>query len=118
MQKLLRLNATTKASRHSMIEAVKDVIAASGGWILDFKQFSNLSATIRFELPQENLMAFRDALRKIDLQVSEPGLLAIGELAEQGTAPAELPTDLDATLQITFIHNEPDLRIPVPMIPG
>lgn len=118
MRKFLRLNATTKASRHLMIEAAKDAIAASGGWILDFKQFSNLSATISFELPLENLMAFRDALSKIDLQVSESGLLAIGELAEQETAPAKLPADLNATLQITFIHNEPDLRIPVPMIPG
>lgn len=114
MQKFLRLNATTKAERHSVIESVKDAIASSGGWILDFKQFSNLSAFISFELPQKNLVAFQDEASKIGLRLNESSLLAISKLAGQPTAPAELQT----TLQITFIHDEPDLRIPVPMIPG
>lgn len=114
MQKFLRLNATTKADRHLAIESVKEAIAYGGGWILDFKLFSNLSALISFELPQENLVTFQDALSKIGLQLNEASLQAIHDLADQQTAPAEI----SATLQITFIHNEPDLRIPVPMIPG
>lgn len=114
MQKFLRLNATTRTDRLQVIEAVKDTIAASDGWILDFKQFSNLSATINFELSPKKLMAFRDAVSKIGVRLNESSLLAISELAEQPTAPAEL----HATLQITFIHDEPDLRIPVPRIPG
>lgn len=118
MRKFLRLNATTWEDRHRVIESAKDAIAGNGGWILDFKFFSNVSVMISFELPQQNIMAFRDALSKMELQLSESGLVAIGELAEQETAPAELPACLNATLQITFIHNEPDLRIPVPMIPG
>lgn len=118
MQKFLRLNAMTKSDRHQVIEAVKDAIAVNGGWILDFRQFSNLSATINFELPLKNLMAFQDGVGKIGLRLNESSLLAISELAERQTAPAELPVSLNATLQITFIHDEPDLRIPVPMIPG
>lgn len=118
MQNFLRLNATTKVERHQVIEAIKDAIADSGGWILDFRQFSNLSATINFELPLKNLVAFQEAVSKIGLRLNESNLLAISELAERQIAPAELPMSLNATLQITFIHDEPDLRIPVPMIPG
>ena len=118
MQKFLRLTATTGANRHLVIEAVKNAIDASGGWILYFRFFSNLSATINFELPRKNLLAFREAISKIDLRLNESGLIALLELADQETAPAELPEEFAATLQITFIHNEPDLRIPVPMIPG
>ena len=114
MQKFLRLNATTKADRHLVIESVKNAIATSGGWILDFKLFSNLSAFISFELPQENLVTLPDALNEIGLQLNKAGLQAIYDLTDQQTAPAEI----SATLQITFIHDEPDLRIPVPMIPG
>lgn len=114
MRKFLRLNATTKADRHLVIESVKNAIATSGGWILDFKLFSNLSAFISFELPQENLVTLPDALNEIGLQLNKAGLQAIYDLTDQQTAPAEI----SATLQITFIHDEPDLRIPVPMIPG
>lgn len=118
MQKILRLNASTRSNRHQMIEAAKDAIATSGGWILDFTMSSNLSVNIHFELAAEKMVTLRDTLSKIDLQFNESSLLAISEMAELETAPAMLPVHLAATLQITFIHNEPDLRIAVPMIPG
>ena len=118
MQNFLRLNATTRGDRNSVIESVKDAIADSGGWILDFRQFSNLSATISFEFPLGNAGRFREALSKIDCQLTKLSLFELSKLAEQETVSAELSVSLNATLQITFIHDEPDLRIPVPMIPG
>lgn len=113
----LRLNATTSGERHRMIELAKDAIAASGGWILDFTMFSNVSICFNFELPFNAVARLRDALAAIELRLSEASTQAFEEFAgktEQGTPPAELK----ASLQITFIHREPDLRIPVPMIPG
>lgn len=114
MQKFLRLNGTTKNDRHQVIEAVKDAIAVNGGWILDFTQFSNLSICFRFELPREKVAMLGSALSEANLQLSESATLAIRELTGEEVGA----TDLLATLQITFVHDEPDLRIPVPMIPG
>lgn len=116
-RKFLQLNATTRADRHQMIELGKDTITSSGGWILDFKLFSNVSICINFELPDHNVAAFRDRLVAAEWRLDERSLQALEvftEPAGQGSAPM----DLIGTLQITFVHEEPDLRIPVPMIPG
>lgn len=125
-QKFLRLNATTHGDRHRMIELAKDAIGASGGWILDFTIFSNVSICLNFELQLGNVARLREALEQTELQLSDASLQALDGLA--GSAERQVhpvsspsinsPTDVIASLQITFIHNEPDLRIPVPMIPG
>lgn len=115
-RKFLQLNATTRSPRHQVIELAKDAITAGGGWILDFTLFSNVSICLNFELPVNQVNRLRDALLTTDLWWSESSLQAFEDFA----APSlqEEPPDLRGTLQITFIHDEPDLRIPVPMVPG
>jgi len=116
-RKFLQLNAMTRGQRHQIIELAKDAITASGGWIMDFKFFSNASICINFELSSNQVARLHEALAEIDLRLSEASFQSLEELAgitSQGGQPAELM----ASLQITFIHDEPDLRIPVPMIPG
>lgn len=116
MQKPLRLSAVTRADRHRMIEAAKDAIGAGGGWILDFRLFSNLSINIVFELPNRRAADLLVRLEALDWKFDEEGrrdLLACNEQA----ATIE-PYDIGGTLQITFIHDQPDLHIPVPAIPG
>jgi len=116
-RKFLQLNATSRGPRHQIIELAKDAITASGGWIIDFRLFSNLSICINFELPFDQVGRLRDALAEIDMRLSDAGfqtLEALAGITNQDGQPAELM----GSLQITFIHDDPDLRIPVPMIPG
>lgn len=107
----------THGERHQMIEQAKDAIAASGGWILDFKLFSNISICINFELPVNEAIKLRNALEQTDVILSDASLRAFNEIVRE--AEQESPwEDLRGSLQLTFIHDEPDLRIPVPMVPG
>lgn len=113
----LRLNGFTRVSRHEMIQLVRDALLKSGGDILDAHFFSNISLCINFELSAQRIDQLQTALADIHLQLSKESL----ELLAAFTAPAKhenSETSVPGTLQITFIHNDPDLRIEVPPIPG
>ena len=112
----LRINAVTRAGRHQTIPFLRDAVSASGGWFTDFRLFSNTSICINFEIPLRHAPRLRASLKLLDLRLtaeSEDDLQAFSLRAEHA-ADEEIP----GTLQVTFVHNEPDLRIEVPPIPG
>lgn len=113
----LRLNGFTRVSRHQMIPLVRDAILKTGGDILDAHFFSNISLCVNFELSAQRIEQLQTALADIHLQLSTESL----ELLAAFGTPAkryDQETSVPGTLQITFIHSEPDLRIEVPPIPG
>jgi len=110
---VLRINASTHADRIDMTSRAEQALTGTGGWILDFKQFSNISISISFEISTKNLGRLYQALKATGLDLSrqsDEALSNYGDLKNQA--------DIQASLQITFIHNEPDLRRDVPAIPG
>ncbi len=111
---MIHLQASTHSDRHAIIEVVKDAIRAGGGDILDFRFFSNISICLNFELPAGRLNSLYENLLALDLQFYESSL----KVMQQEVTPPDPARDVIATLQITFIHSEPDLRIPVLPIPG
>lgn len=103
-----------------MISLVREAILAGGGHVLDFHMFSNAAICINFEVPAGNVGRLYSSLKATGLRLSQEShdLLSdcrdeSGELGERTTAP-----EIAGALQIAFIHNEPDLRIEVPPIPG
>ena len=116
----LRLNGITRHDRHEMISSVKEAILKGGGFVTDFHMFSNLSICLNFELPVRRIESLYAALKATGLGLTEESheLLAdYCQQAEQLSLEAGA-SDIAGTLEITFIHNEPDLRIEVPPIPG
>ena len=116
----LQLSGVTRAGRHEMISRVREAILAGGGYVLDFHMFSNAAICINFEVPVGNIERLHSSLKETGLRLSRESheLLArlrdeLDELDERAQA-----ADAAGTLQITFIHDEPDLRIEVPPIPG
>ena len=110
----IRINAVTREDRNEMISCVKEAMTASGAWVLDVKQFSNVSVCFNFEIPSSNTARLREALAAAGLRFiseSNDSLSSVSDQTDDGS-------DVAGTLQITFIHNEPDLRIKVPSIPG
>ncbi len=107
----LQWNAVATGNRLETAARARQALAAAGAWILDHHTFSNLSLSISFEIRPAalpRLMADLDAAgisltRSSRAQPAEPD-------PETGLAPA--------SLQITFIHDEPDLRDIVPAVPG
>ena len=118
--RFLRINAVTRANRDEVIAGVRTAITKSGAWIVDVKLFSNVSACFDFEIPSRRAEQLRDALAAMDLHLTKESDDSIASLldANKPTEAGSPVTDIAGSLQITFIHNEPDLRIEVPRIPG
>lgn len=112
---ILRLTTFTKEERHLAINQIRETLASSGAIILDFKMFSNRSINFVFEIPWSSVEKLRDCLNDLGLIVYDEGNVMSDIMAN---LPAEIPPDSDSdipgTLQMTFIHNDPDLRIEVP----
>ena len=103
-----------------MISRVRDAISKGGGFITDFHIFSNLSICLNFVLTVGKINRLFEALKAAALQLSaeSTSLLTnccagLEQLEEKARA-----SEVTGTLVITFIDDEPDLRIEVPPIPG
>ena len=112
---LLRLSGVTAEPRHSVVARLAAVLNDLG-WVVDFSQFSNSAMTLRFELAARNAPRLRSALAELPVALSRGSAeeLAALERASSG----ELPDPLPGSVHLTFVHSEPDLRIPVPAVPG
>lgn len=117
--RFLQLNGFTTVERHTMIERVKAALSASGAYILNFHMFSNASLVLQFEIPLDQLTRLGPVLQTTGLRLEQRSQELLNEWDKQIAAHGATESrDLPGTLQITFIHNEPDLIIEVPMVPG
>jgi len=108
--RFLQLSATTRVQRHDATARAEEIINRCGGWIVDFSLFSNIMTVLRFEVPVARLPELARGLAEADLHLDEPSQTALRAMTGEG--------EVFGTLQLTFIHGEPDLRREVPPIPG
>ena len=107
-----------------MISRVRRAFAESNGSIVDFKMFSNVSLNILFELPARRIGELSGALAATGLRLSAESRELLTDWQQRfGADDAAAPgasglTEIAGSLQITFLHHEPDLRLEVPPIPG
>ncbi len=110
----LRLDGFTRCDRLQMTARISEAINQSDAWITDFHQYSNIVLCINFQIPATHLAQLATALVETGLHLSQESL-------DQLTPP-DLPSsseqEYSGTLQITFIHDEPDLLREIPAIPG
>ncbi len=100
----LHLQGSTRVERHAVVDIVEEAIRATGGWILDFHQFSNISLVLELEVPPRRL----DQLLRL-LQAGGVCFRPTPELP-----PGEEDDAVMGTLQITFVHDEPDEHVTTP----
>ena len=113
------INGSTRLDRQQAITLIKDAIQESGGWLLDFTMFSNISICFNLEVGRRNLGRLFELLVGTGVRLSresEEHYAAWRARVEDGVQAEE--DDLAGTIQVTFIHDEPDLRREVPAIPG
>ena len=108
MAQILRLIGVTDKDRHQVVAQAQAAINDCGGWIADFHLFSNLSICLNFELPVNNLEPFQAALFKAGIQLNAESTESLPKF------PQQTDSEIKGSLQITFLHNEPDLRREVP----
>lgn len=112
--KPFKIIGLTRTERHLVIAQVMDAIQGCGGWIMDFNIFSNISICLNVEIGVDRIEALCLELEKIGIKLNRSG--AAGDSALSEIASPDRP--VTGTIQITFIHQEPDLRVEVPPIPG
>ncbi len=113
-QQFLRLDGFTKAERIQMTARVSEAINQAGAWITDFHLYSNILTCINFELPSASLDKLAVSLQETGLHLSQESL----EQLMPANNSTQKEKELVGTLQITFVHNEPDLLREVPAVPG
>ena len=105
-----------------MISRVREAFAASNASIFDFKMFSNVSLSIIFELPARRIGELANALAATGLRLSAESRELMADrqqrYIEGKSSQQQQEAEITGALQITFIHDEPDLRLDVPAIPG
>lgn len=113
--KPLLLEGVTKQNRHAVTIAIRDAISAAGGWISSENLFSNLATSIHCFMPPAGLAILKEAISSNDVMLddnSHERLLA--GIAKEHPDIDEMPVSLN----ITFSHNEPDLKREIPAVPG
>ncbi len=106
------IQGRTHEDRHSVTSAVSIAVGEVGGCILDYKQFSNLAICFTMELPPAGFAKLRMKLADLKVILEPP----TKEEIAWGGKPADL--EVSSSLRITFLHQEPDLRITIPAVPG
>lgn len=98
-----RIEIITRIERNYALQLIKDTIGACEGWIVTHQLFSNISASINFEMPSNEIEPF------------------VGKLSDAGFFPrsAKKSTnikdgDVRGLISVTFVHDEPDLKRDVP----
>lgn len=113
--KLVMLAGVTKRNRHAVMADVNDIVAGLGGWIIGHTLLSNIATTFRLALPADRLEAFRAGVAAAGVVLdAESSHVVSDAIAEQHQMDAEIT----ASLNVTFMHDEPDLRREIPAVPG
>ena len=109
------LSGVTHANRHQVTAEVNDAVVSAGGWVTDHTFFSNIATNFRMVLTPHGLARFRELVLAAAVHLDDESDAKLADLIarEEG-----LPDELPASLNITFIHDEPDLRREVPAVPG
>lgn len=111
----IRMNAVAKFNRHDAIDAAKNVITSSGGWVTDFRMFSNRSLCIQFEIEWVDAIHLYPLIQQTRLTMTEETQMLLEQVVQIINSSETCPKkDIRGTFQITFIHDEPDLIIEVP----
>lgn len=113
-QQFLRLDGFTKAERIQMTAHASEAISQAGAWITDFHLYSNILICINFQVPIANLDRLAVTLQETGLHLSQESMDQLMPANDSTLKEKELL----GTLQITFVHDEPDLLRDVPAIPG
>jgi len=113
MQRIIRLSAVSSADRNTLISGVSDTVSLAGGWIEDVHFFSNISIALHFVIPAGARSMFVKLLGSQSMALDSDDIDKFTELLPGGENE-----EVSCTLQITFNHNDPDLRRHIPSVPG
>ena len=111
----IKLSAVTSHSRFGIVAELTSTLNELGS-VLDSHQFSNLALALHFEISPRNASKLRPALLSLPMSLSNSSLEAL--TAFENAPFEDLPPEITGSLNITFVHNEPDFHMHIPAVPG
>ncbi len=109
------ISGVARRDRHEVTADINDAISAVGGWVIDHTLFSNIAITIQCSLPSLRLHEFQRRVAEAGVKLDDDSTAKIQAMVEKSLPK---PSDTTASLNVTFIHDEPDLRREIPAVPG
>ncbi|WP_346897972.1 hypothetical protein [uncultured Roseibium sp.] len=113
--RIVMLSGVTRENRHAVMSDLNDAILKTGGWVEGHTLFSNIATTFRLVLPVSALGRFGTAVSETGVALDDDSAAKLDTLETSGRPGDE---EVNLTLNVTFIHDEPDLRREVPAVPG
>ena len=110
----LSIELVTRIERHQLLDALREEIGMLNGWISDFRFFSNMSAVVSVALPNRNAVLFGQKLATMGLNLPVEAIEALANQVAKETTTSEF----SCALNITFIHDDGELRVVSPAVPG
>lgn len=107
-------SAVTTRERHEATACIEDAVQSAHGWIEDARFYSNVSLALTAVVPSGQLTALGENLVACNLRVDQDALGLLAATVDANAADAEVRCGLE----VTFFHNEPDLRRTIPAVPG
>ena len=106
MAVFLRVNGITHANRFEVTARVIEAVQGAGGWIVNHQAYSNLALCINFEIERGRVRDLARRLEGTGLEILEESQVAMAQ-ASKGNASDNVP----GTLQASFVHEEPDVKV-------
>lgn len=110
----VQLNGFSRSERNEVISSASEAVQKGGGWIEDVHFFSNVAVNLRCGVIAASTTCLIGELNTIGIGLTPDDTAALHRAATGLSADEELKF----SLQITFAHNEPDLRRHIPSVPG
>ncbi|MDQ3080120.1 MAG: hypothetical protein M3R03_09010 [Pseudomonadota bacterium] len=114
MADIVRLNAFSRLERQGVINSTTEALQKVGGWVEDVQFFSNVSVNLQCAITASAVPLLSVELNRLRIGLGRDET----DLLDHAAAKLFADQELAFSLQITFMHKEPDLRRQVPSIPG
>ncbi|TDL76096.1 hypothetical protein [Peribacillus frigoritolerans] len=113
----IRLKGFTKENRHEMIDYTVRSISNCSGWVTNHTMYSNKIIVINFEIEVKGVKDLLSLLNSNGISLFDESIKIAKDFPEN-LVEANKDKEIMGSVNITFINDEPDIRIPVPPIPG
>lgn len=115
--KNINLAAITRENRHKMIDHTMQCINKCNAWIVNHTMFSNMAICINFYVEANDVPKLIELLNTKGLNLTEQSL-EISKKFDIDIPSKYKNKEILGAINITFIHNEKDLKIVIPSVPG
>lgn len=114
MRAHVQLNGFSRSERNEVISSASEAVQKGGGWIEDVLFFSNAAMNLRCVVMAAGIARLIDEIATIGVGLTPDDMASLHRAATVLSDDEELRF----SLQITFVHDEPDLRRHIPSVPG